>query len=347
MKRRFTAAIVGMMMLLGSVRGDEDLARVTWQIPSHAEVEVMLQDWATETDVPETVWIQVQQQWAEPIPSSQRLSLLSRSFELLGGDLGTLMQSTRTSRFARTLPDVSFLEDVPSEFIQHHARLIFARWLVQNQLYNETLEQLTEVPLEKVMDPATLLFCQAIAHHRLLDKEACLPIVNRLLEREDDLPRRFAILAKMIRDDIKPLEADSLDEVSRLMDSIRVRLGLGRVGKRVRTEEDDVIEKLDKLIKDLEDQAKQQSQSQSSGSAQQQGNNLNPSQPMEDSMPAGGRGEGNVDPKDIGTDDGWGDLPAKERQQALQQVGKDFPSHYRDVIEGYFRKLAKDGADSP
>ncbi len=39
----------------------------------------------------------------------------------------------------------------------------------------------------------------------------------------------------------------------------------------------------------------------------------------------------------------WGNLPPKEREEALQQLGKDLPSHYRDVIEEYFRKLARDG----
>ena len=27
-------------------------------------------------------------------------------------------------------------------------------------------------------------------------------------------------------------------------------------------------------------------------------------------------------------------------EAALQQIGKEFPSHYRDVIEQYFRRLA-------
>ena len=66
---------------------------------------------------------------------------------------------------------------------------------------------------------------------------------------------------------------------------------------------------------------------------------------MQDSLPGGGRGPGNIDPKDIAQKDGWGDLPPKERQQALQQLGKEFPSHYRLVIEEYFRKLSRDGAD--
>ena len=54
----------------------------------------------------------------------------------------------------------------------------------------------------------------------------------------------------------------------------------------------------------------------------------------------GGKGPGNVTKKDIGSESGWGDLPPKEREEAMQQIGRDFPSHYRDVIEQYFRPLA-------
>ncbi len=57
----------------------------------------------------------------------------------------------------------------------------------------------------------------------------------------------------------------------------------------------------------------------------------------------GGKGPGKVDPKSIGTKAGWGNLPPKERQEALQQIGKDLPAHYREVIEEYFRKLAREG----
>ena len=93
--------------------------------------------------------------------------------------------------------------------------------------------------------------------------------------------------------------------------------------------------KLDKLIKQLEDQASSSSASSSSGGG--------PGQPMQDSMPGQDSGPGNVDPKQLGADTDWGNLPPKQREEALQQLGKDLPSHYRTVIEEYFRKLAKDG----
>ena len=66
---------------------------------------------------------------------------------------------------------------------------------------------------------------------------------------------------------------------------------------------------------------------------------------MQDSNPGGGKGPGNVDPKRLGSKSGWGNLPPKERQEALQQISKELPAHYREVIEEYFRKLAKDGVN--
>ena len=57
---------------------------------------------------------------------------------------------------------------------------------------------------------------------------------------------------------------------------------------------------------------------------------------------AKGRGAGEVKSKNIGNHSGWGDLPPKEKEEAIQQISKEFPSHYRDIIEQYFRKLASE-----
>ena len=58
----------------------------------------------------------------------------------------------------------------------------------------------------------------------------------------------------------------------------------------------------------------------------------------------GGNGTGDVDRKNIEDRDGWGKLPPAERTEALQQISRDLPTHYREAIEAYFRKLATDGS---
>jgi hypothetical protein len=66
------------------------------------------------------------------------------------------------------------------------------------------------------------------------------------------------------------------------------------------------------------------------------------SNPAQDSLPLGGKGEGNVDPKKLKSGDEWGNLPPSERDQILQDLSKDLPAHFREVIEEYFKKLARD-----
>jgi len=126
-----------------------------------------------------------------------------------------------------------------------------------------------------------------------------------------------------------------------MMDDIRRRLALARAGKIVRDEEDAVIAKLEKMIEELEKQRqmmKQKKQQSSKKSGKRPPNN-----PLEDSQRADLKGEGEVDPKNIGKRDGWGNLPPKERQEVLQQIGRELPAHFRETIEEYFKRLAQDG----
>ena len=37
----------------------------------------------------------------------------------------------------------------------------------------------------------------------------------------------------------------------------------------------------------------------------------------------------------------WGKLPEKDRVKALQELTRDMPPRYREVIEKYFKELSK------
>jgi hypothetical protein len=124
------------------------------------------------------------------------------------------------------------------------------------------------------------------------------------------------------------------------MRDIRRRLDYGRAGSKVQKIEQGVLDSLEKKIEDLEKQQQQQQASAAGGSPQA-------SRPMQDSMPAELKAPMQVDRRDIGHESGWGDLPDKERKQALQEVGREFPAHYRELIEQYFRELANEETSPP
>ena len=329
--------------LIGWARADDVLKRrSSWQPTTAKDVRPVLDNWLDQQELADEQRQNVDAIWNEFVETESGPQLLERTVKTFAAavpEAARLIATCRGGRQQFTLPEFPLLADDNSDpFVRNNLKLFYARWLAQQRMYDEAIAQIGDLKPADVVDPASLLFYQGISWHRLINKEKCLPVLAQLLENDEQIPRRYAELARLMEADLSPLKSDSLDEIARLMDSITNRLVLGRAGQRVRQEEEDVIAKLDKMIEDLE---KQQQQQQSGGA----GGSNRPSQPMQDSNPGSDSGPGNVDPKRLKNGSDWGDLPPKQRQEALQQISKDFPSHYREVIEQYFRKLARDGVE--
>ena len=337
----FIITVALLTVVSGQVQADNDLEkRATWAPPTGADVRAQVEQWLQTQTTDELTQLKVTALWpAEGLPTepAQLLDQATATIALVNPAAHKLVIHCDSDNQALILPEFTVLQDDSlSPWALHNLRLLYARWLVQQRRYDEALDQIRDIKPNEVIDPASLLFYQSACYHRLLEKDKCLPLISKLLETKDTIPTRYQTLARLMEADLKPLKTDSLDEVARLMDDIQRRLDLARAGKRVRREEDDVIAKLDKMIEELEKQ-----QQQSSGGGTGQGGN-NPSSPAQDSMPLGGSGPGNVDPKKPKNGTDWGNLPPREQEKALQQISKGLPAHYREVIEEYFRKLARD-----
>lgn len=243
------------------------------------------------------------------------------------------------------VPEFAWLADSETPpLVRNNMRLFLARWLVQHRFNDEALSWTEGLTTSDVVSPEALLFYRAVAYQQIVEPDKSDAALTRLLEREEKLPLRYQKLAGLMQRDLAGLEDDSLDHISRRMDDIRRRLGQGRSGERVQEIETGVIASLDKLIKQAEDQMQQQQQSQGgapSGNPQAQ-------QPMQESQLAPMKAPGEVERRDIGHGSGWGNLPEKDREKAMQDIGREYPSHYREVIEEYFRRLAaEESAEKP
>jgi hypothetical protein len=267
------------------------------------------------------------------VTGTELLARLAVTFALVDERARDLIALCSKPRTGIVKPDLAWLIDEKTPpLVADNLRLLFGQWLAQQAMFDEALEQLVSLEPENVVDPASLLFYQAVSHYRLLEKDAGMDAIDRLLEGVDQSPRRYVAIARLMRNDLENLAEDTLDHIARRMRDVERRLDLGRAGEKVRKTEDGIIESLDKLIKKLEEQ-------QGCGCG---GNQLQPSSPAPDSKLLGGKGQGNIGRRKIQSEGGWGNLPPKQREEALQQIGREFPSHYRDIIEQYFRKLANE-----
>jgi hypothetical protein len=230
-------------------------------------------------------------------------------------------------------PHAAWLTDEKSPaFVRNNLRLLVARRLAETRRFEDVVEVLNGLDAGDVVDPAAMLFARAVAEHQLVRPEACAATAATLLENENLIPTRYAAVARLLRADIEGVERGSLDDIARRMDHVGRRIELGQAGPRTNELASEVVKSLDDLIKKAEDERNKQDRQASRGAPS--------GQPAQESRPLEGKGEGKVEHKPIGTGRDWGNLPAKARDAALQQIGKDFPAHYREIIEEYFRRLA-------
>ncbi len=311
--------------------------RASWQFPAPEQIEQWVTEWADSAAVDAAGDRETLEALAGTealLPAS--LQVLGRMFPQAATVVEQLQMRPDPSTTSFEIIDPAIFADVQlPESARIQLQLATGCWYVRHQRYDEALELLNELPLDEVIDPSALLFNIAVCHHRLIQVDPCVTTVHRLLENEAQLPRRYAVVGNLMLSDIESLEAESLDEIARMMADIQRRQALHRSGTRVIGLEEDVIEKLDKMIEKLEQQMQQQQQAASSSSQQS-------SNPMQDSRNAGGQGQGNVTDRQIPEGGSWGALPPQKRAAALAEMAKDLPPHYREVIEEYFRQLARE-----
>jgi len=321
-----------------------DLDRTaSWTIPSAAAVHERMLGWLgdrADADAGSLATARALWNWpADAAGPADLLDAAMETFALLDPRCAALRGDT-TAPTAWLLAPSSGDEAVP-DFQRDAVRLWVGRQLVRQERFDEALPLLEHLDVATSIDPVALLFHRAACRSWLLDTEAAIEDLDRLLERSGGIPVRYERMAALLRADIAALEDGSLDHIARRMRDITRRLDLGNAGPKTRSVQDGVIASLDALIKKLEDQQNQcQSPSGGAGSGAKGGGQATP---MEDSRIAGGKGPGEVRNRDIGRSDGWGNLPPHRREEALQQIGREFPAHYREAIEQYFKRLAGGG----
>jgi hypothetical protein len=326
-------------------------AQASWKAPAAIEVRAQVFKWLDERKPTPELRARIEKLWpADESSAPENAQLLERVGEtiaLVEPAAKELVEFCARHAEGIVVPEFAVLADEKLEpFVRSNLKLLFGRWLAQERYYDESLAQIGKLEAKDVVDPVSLLFYQSLGHHWFLDKKEGLRTIGKLFERRGELPRRYATMAVLMQADLEALKDESLDHISRRMNDITRRLDFGNAGKKVQGVENGVIASLDKLIEELEKQAGGGGGG-GGGDGEPGSGGRGPARgtqsrgPASDSTPATGKGPGNIDRKRIGSSSGWGDLPAKEREEALQQIGKDFPSHYRDIVESYFRKIAE------
>lgn len=234
-------------------------------------------------------------------------------------------------------PEPEFLKEVPADdFFARHLKLYYGRYLTERRMYDEGLSTLAGLDAKKLIDPAICFFFRAVCEHQLLKKDEALASVKTLLKNTEAVPASYVTVATLMQYELEGLNEKTLGHIARKMTDSERRLDLGRAGERVQKVQTEIIADLDELIEKLE----QQGGGGGGGGGDGKNKSNQSSNPANDSQVKGQTGKGDVDKKPQGKEGGWGNLGEKEQTKAKNLIGRNFPSHYRQAIEEYFKKQA-------
>jgi len=192
--------------------------------------------------------------WAGDAPV---LDKVARTFELGSSAAQNLLTRARdTGTPAPTqLPEV-LKDPKASTFFKANLALAYARILCNRNVHEEAMEALRLTRPEQVVDPAAYLFHRALSEHALLDKEAAIGSINRLLDDVNGAPERYRTLAALMALDMHTWSEKDLDAIARKMKNVERRLDLSRGGPKTQKIQREIVARLDEMIKELENKAK-------------------------------------------------------------------------------------------
>lgn len=191
--------------------------------------------------------------------------------------------------------------------------------------------------------PVDFYYLQAIIEYNLNHRDKANAAIDRVLD-EFEVPLRYERLARLMREDMKTWKDDQLDDIARKMRAVESRLQNAKGGPETQRQQKEIIDRLDKMIADAQkDKDKASQQAQGKGDGKEPGDSQDgQSKPADDSDIKTDSGKGEVLNKRLkGAAETWGKLPEKDRAKAIAELTREFPPRYRELIEQYFKNVAK------
>jgi hypothetical protein len=169
-----------------------------------------------------------------------------------------LLAEARDSKASAPTAVPAVLKDAKKPlFYRANLALAYARALSNRRIFDEALSTLRSFTPEQVVDPAAYLFHRAVAEHATLQKKEATETITRLLEDAADSPERYkTVSALMLLDMQMWKEKKDLGAIARKMKVIEDRLAIARGGPQTQKLQKEVIDRLEELIKELENKKK-------------------------------------------------------------------------------------------
>jgi hypothetical protein len=285
----------------------------------------------------------------------------------LGNDAAAKLLAA--ARNPKSLPLAQVPEVISAEgqsvFFRANLGLAYASIVSNRGGYDESLAVLKLFTPEQTVEPSAFLFRRAVSEFKLLKKDDATKSITRLLEDAVDAPERYITVALLMSLDMHTWKDKDLGAIARQMKRIEERIDLAKIGNETQKQQKQVVLRLEEIIKEMENKTKKKDgppqdgppkdgqpmpgeggpdgdcpSGQGDGDGPPMKNDPNSDGAKESGLPNLPPASGKVDQVEVKKlKEQWFSLPAREREQKLNELTIGMTPAHRQAIENYFRNL--------
>ncbi len=220
-------------------------------------------------------------------------------------------------------------------YVRAHARFHLARVLLDEDDPEGAASLFAEFVREdrgrSLLDAEAAFF---LGYSFALIPDAARAIANlrAFLKLYPEAPERYRANAQQLLAELEAQWDSPLHAIADEMKYCERKLRKEQIGREVETKQLDIVDKLTKLIEQLEQQQQQQ------GGGPPQGNGPSAG-PAGSSQLNPGQGRVGALHGSRGVKDKWGDLKDRDREKILNEIQTKLPERYRVLLEDYYKKI--------
>ncbi len=300
----------------------------------------------------------IAQMWSKRQPGDDPRAMMRSALAILSPAYGKAMDALDAGRSAEAIETIQPALASPEFPLATHAAMALARALVEEDRLEPGLKALEQIDAtrERVLTDTLvgpeMLFLLGYCRLANLQYDQAIQTLQAFERFYPEAPDQYRLPVRQMLQELAARQPEGLGDVSDLMAYAQRQLKHVRTGEPVQTRQRRAVELLDKLVDDAEqrEQQAQQQQAQSGGAggSQQKGGRAQghraAQRGADRSVLPGGESRIGELHRSARARPGeeWGKMRPEDRERILQAVRQNFPSRYRQLVEQYYKQLAKE-----
>lgn len=284
--------------------------------------------------------------------SGDPVNLINGSLAILSPDFKKALDQLFDDRYAEAADTLERLARADDPYLAVAAAGLATSAFVELGQIDRCYETIahvikTHAPIERyTTSPANIRFMVGYCLVHNLQYEPAFKCLESFLRNYPNAPERLRVAAIQMITELARRAPGRLGDVRDLMTYAGRRISLGDTGEKVTQRQKKAIDLLDALIEEAEEQEKNGDGDGDGGGGGGGGSPGGTGQPKgganRSALPGGGARDAQLRKTRARPGEAWGRMPPKQRDQILQNLQRQFPSRYRDLLEQYYEQLARD-----